>query len=72
MELPYSKCVTTDFMSRNCRSVPLSFIRPVERAWRPITQPILISDDEENAQPVYSSMKITRPGTIATDFMPQS
>ena len=72
MELPYSKCVTTDFLSRNCRSIPLSFARPVERAWRPITQPILISDDDEDVQPAYSSMKISRPGIVAPDFLPHS
>ena len=70
MELPYSKCITTNFLTRNCRETPLSFVRPTERAWRPIERPIVISDDDEG--PTYSSVKLTRPGTIATNNKPQS
>ena len=58
-------------MSRACRLVPLSFQRATDRAWRPITHPILISDDEES-QPEYTSMKLTRPGTVATNYRSQS
>ena len=70
MELPFSRCVTTDFLTRRCREVPLSFVRATDRAWRPVDPPIVISDDDEG--PTYTSVKLTRPGTAANNFKPQS
>ena len=57
-------------MSRSCRAQPLSFDSPIQRGWRPSNLPVLVTPAAENASSEYSSLKVTRPGTSATDFEP--
>ena len=72
MQLPFSRCITTDFMSRSCRAQPLSFSSPIQRGWRPSNLPVLVVPNVDNSLAEYSSLKVTRPGTSATDFEPVS
>ena len=59
-------------MSRSCRAQPLSFTSPVQRGWRPSNLPVVIIPDDDMPTSHYSSLKVTRPGTLATDFEPIS
>ena len=72
MQLPFSRCITTDFMTRKSRAEPLSFGKSIQRGWRPANLPVVVSPLPTSNQPEYSSLKVTRPGTSATDFEPVS
>ena len=70
MQLPYSRCITTDFMIRKSRAQPLSFDKSIQRGWRPTNLPVVVAPSNNPENPEISSLKVTRPGTSATDFEP--